>query len=671
MDLKKFSTSLMISALVMLALMYIKPDWFGGKAALPPAQPSGIVQAPAPVLPGAAAPTNQPPTLSAGTQGAALPIAAPQTLTLGSAAHGAHYKLELVVNNVRASVQRVQLCVDDYAATVKKQQPLLLLQADERALAPFATTEVRINGLRFPLLDAPSGAPLTWYVDKEHTTDTQATLYVILYTDSTLKTPWVRVEKVFQIDPKSYDVTINHHVQNLTGQAINVQVDQMGPSNLWNKPPDDYRTDSRTYQTAVYDKDKQYLFTDGGGVKLVYQTALAKPTSKAEDLGSFQGNQRMVWLAASNRFFTAIVRPMAPAGAAADPLRDGRGIPQADFVQSAQALPLYYDTLPTNSITGVQIFGKPVLVAANGSRDLPLNVYLGPKKREILDGSATAPAGSDAYTYNLYGYTGVIQITRGSCSFMTFPMVAWAILDGLNFIHRFTLGNWGVAIIILVIFVRLLLHPLTRSSQVNMAKMQHKMAEIQPELERIKRKYPKDNAKQQQEKMAVFKEHKINPAGSVLGCLPMLLQMPIWAALYSGLAIDIDLRHAGFIPGWITDLSNPDTLFAHVDGPYVTLPLLGPVYGLNLLPLLLALVFFVQMRYSMKNAPKPADEQQAQTQKISQYMFLLFPVMLYNAPSGLNLYIFASSIGGFFDTWLIRRHMKEKGLLPAQMGPTL
>jgi YidC/Oxa1 family membrane protein insertase len=111
-----------------------------------------------------------------------------------------------------------------------------------------------------------------------------------------------------------------------------------------------------------------------------------------------------------------------------------------------------------------------------------------------------------------------------------------------------------------------------------------------------------------------------------------------------------------------------------------TIPLLGiPIFGLNVLPLLLGLVFFLQMRISMNQqkqlkAGKPRtemDDQQAQTQKMSQFMFLLFPIMLYNAPSGLNLYIFASSVAGFFDTWLIRRHMKEKGILPAQMGPSL
>jgi YidC/Oxa1 family membrane protein insertase len=148
--------------------------------------------------------------------------------------------------------------------------------------------------------------------------------------------------------------------------------------------------------------------------------------------------------------------------------------------------------------------------------------------------------------------------------------------------------------------------------------------------------------------------------------------MPIWAALYSGLRTDIDLRHASFIPGWINDLSYPDTIFPAtlnaLGHPLFSIPLVGDIYGLNLLPLLLAGVFFFQMKVNTATQPKPADEQQAQMQKMSSYMIFLFPLFLYNAPSGLNLYIFASTMGGLFDTWLVRKTLKKRGILPATAG---
>jgi YidC/Oxa1 family membrane protein insertase len=225
--------------------------------------------------------------------------------------------------------------------------------------------------------------------------------------------------------------------------------------------------------------------------------------------------------------------------------------------------------------------------------------------------------------------------------------------------------------------VRALLHPLTRASQVNMAKMGKQMREVQPQLEAMKKKYADNQKKQSEEMMRIYRENKINPAGGIMGCLPMLIQMPIWAALYSGLRMDIDLRHAFFIPGWINDLSNPDTVFPtggiNLAIPWQTIPFLGwPIYGLNLLPLLLAAVFYFQMKVSMATQPKPADEQQAQMAKMSQYMIFIFPLFLYNAPSGLNLYIFASTMGGLLDTYIVRKALRKQGILAptASLLPT-
>src|SRR6202041_2937533 len=123
------------------------------------------------------------------------------------------------------------------------------------------------------LMIDPKGGPLTWFVDKNATSDTKATLYIIIYLPDN-KTPWIRVEKIFQIDPDSYEVTITHHVMNLLDVPANVQVDQTGPINMWNKPPDDFRSDSRTYQAATYNLVSQEIFSDA---KPIAQSILATP----------------------------------------------------------------------------------------------------------------------------------------------------------------------------------------------------------------------------------------------------------------------------------------------------------------------------------------------------------------------------------------------------------
>jgi membrane protein insertase Oxa1/YidC/SpoIIIJ len=97
----------------------------------------------------------------------------------------------------------------------------------------------------------------------------------------------------------------------------------------------------------------------------------------------------------------------------------------------------------------------------------------------------------------------------------------------------------------------------------------------------------------------------------------------------------------------------------------MTLPIINfPIYGFNPLPILLAVVLFINMKVTMASQPKPADEQQAQMQKWSQYSIFMLPFFLYNAPSGSNLYFFASTMGGLVDTYFIRKSLKKRGILP-------
>ncbi|NJL31759.1 MAG: membrane protein insertase YidC [Phycisphaerales bacterium] len=242
------------------------------------------------------------------------------------------------------------------------------------------------------------------------------------------------------------------------------------------------------------------------------------------------------------------------------------------------------------------------------------------------------------------------------------------------------LRDWSLAIIVLVIVVRGLLHPITRRSQINMAKMQKQMASLAPEIEKLKVKYKGDATKLQSEQMRLYREKGVNPLG-MLGCLPMFLQMPIWIALYAMLYYAIELRHeqafygifqgiSGGKWGFLADLSRADHFISFPASWHFTVPLLGiPMDGLHILPLLMAVVFFLQFKFT---TPPAANEQAAQQQKIMKWMTLLFPVFLYAAPSGLNLYILASTGAGILDSYIVKKHIKkeeEAGTLVTSVPP--
>jgi len=227
---------------------------------------------------------------------------------------------------------------------------------------------------------------------------------------------------------------------------------------------------------------------------------------------------------------------------------------------------------------------------------------------------------------------------------------------------HFVTQDWGLAIIGLVLVVRAVLHPITKKSQVHMVKMQ----KMGPEMERLKKKYADDKDALAKAQMQFYKEQGLTP---VLGCLPMFLQMPIWIALWNSLQSTFELRHSPFLYGftWIHDLSKPDYLVRFAQ----PIPLVFGMHlsGLNILPLLMAVVMFFQTK--MQPKPTTMTPEQAQQQKMMTWMStLLFPLMLYTGPAGLNLYIMTSTAFGIIEGKVIRKHIKEREELE-KLGPTI
>ncbi len=215
----------------------------------------------------------------------------------------------------------------------------------------------------------------------------------------------------------------------------------------------------------------------------------------------------------------------------------------------------------------------------------------------------------------------------------------------LNGVHRL-IPNYGLAIIIMTAVIRLMLHPLTRRSQLSFAKMQ----KLQPKIAELQKQFGNDKEKLAQAQMELWRKYGVSPLG---GCLPMLLQMPVLFALFGTLRAAIQLRHAGFL--WIADLSQPDTLF-HL--PF-NIPLLGDQF--NLLPIFMAVTMMLNQKYM---SPPAATEQAAQQQKLMKWFPLFFVFLLYSFPSGLNLYLTCSTGIGLLERWLIQRKADEIELTP-------
>jgi len=209
----------------------------------------------------------------------------------------------------------------------------------------------------------------------------------------------------------------------------------------------------------------------------------------------------------------------------------------------------------------------------------------------------------------------------------------------LHYALRFFNGyvhNFGVSIIILTILIKILFWPLTHKSYKSMKEMQ----KLQPLMAKIREKYKDNREQMNKELMGLYKTYKVNPMG---GCLPMVIQIPVFFALFRILGNSIELRHAPFI-FWVDDLSAPDRLF---NFPF-QIPFMSPPYGIPVLTLLMGASMFIQQ----KMTPTPGDPTQA---KIMMFLPVIFTVMFINFPSGLVLYWLTNNLLSIGQQYRIKK----------------
>ena len=263
----------------------------------------------------------------------------------------------------------------------------------------------------------------------------------------------------------------------------------------------------------------------------------------------------------------------------------------------------------------------PQTIPIGGSASANARLFAGAKEASVV-GINFPLAGLGGYNKQLSLNHFDLLIDWGWFYFITKPMFL-----ALDFFYHLV-GNFGIAILLVTVLVKLLFFPLANKSYASMAKMKS----VQPQLAALKERYPDDKMKQQQEMMEIYKKEKINP---IAGCLPVALQIPVFFSLYKVLFVTIEMRHAPFF-GWIKDLSAPDptnlfNLFGllHVDPTQV--PLFGHYLALGVWPIIMGITMWFQMKLN----PTPPDP----TQKmIFDWMPLIFTFMLAGFPAGLVIY---------------------------------
>jgi YidC/Oxa1 family membrane protein insertase len=273
----------------------------------------------------------------------------------------------------------------------------------------------------------------------------------------------------------------------------------------------------------------------------------------------------------------------------------------------------------------------PVTVAAGGTGSAKARLFAGAKEVSLIDGYDT--------TLKLNRFE--LLIDWGWFYFITKPLF-WA----LDYFFRL-FGNFGLAILAVTVIIKIVFFPLANKSYASMAKMKT----VQPQMMELRERYKDDKVKQQQALMELYKQEKINP---LAGCLPILVQIPVFFALYKVLFITIEMRHAPFF-GWIKDLAAPDpttifNLFGLIPWNPANVPVIGVYLMIGIWPIIMGITMFFQMKLN----PSPPDP----TQKmIFDWMPLLFTIMLASFPAGLVIYwAWNNTLSVLQQSYIMKKH---------------
>jgi len=618
-----------------------------------PAPAPSAGQPPAPGPQEAPAPALKAPAIHA--VGVAGPAA--KSIVLGSAAFESPYDLEATVTARGAAVAGLALARHDFFRTVEDRHKA----PDERAAmelveqgGPFAAFTVPELRVRLKEAEGWSKVDLSgvvWQAEASDSGPTRAAFSLPIQDEAGRALLVVRKTFVLEPPPKPggaappkaapYQLRMTLDISVADDRVEKVAYAVQGPPML---PLEGGRT---LAAMAVAGSGKP-------GAIQVAQVA-AKDIKKSDELPAAQNlaGADLVWVGEMDKYFAVVLIPQKPSPDAA--------LPAAAEVFWYRVSHAEQDT----AAPGVRLVTKELPASAGKTLSSEWIIYAGPKDADLLE--------------KYYGDLNLekLVIWAMPCCFMPLPGIdvlsrlLATLLDAFYSVVR----NYGVAVILLVIVLRAMLHPVTRWSTKSMAQMQ-KMA---PKMQQIREEFAHDKERMQQELA------KLGGLKSMTGCLPMFIQMPIWIALYGALGAAIHLRHASFLPAawlpsdslfsvFLQDLSAPDMLVRWHTPFFIPgrdIPLLGfllnglqgmltggpgGLTSFNILPVLVGLSMYLQQL--MTPQPATAGNPQAEQQKkMMNLMSIFFALMLYSLPSGLCLYISASSFLGFFEYRYLRKKL--------------
>lgn len=426
------------------------------------------------------------------------------------------------------------------------------------------------------------------------------------------------LEKVFRYEPDRRDLAVIIKLKNTGGEDL----------------PASYRVGLRGVQ--IWNPSSEHLLGNPAsvyaGVTNPEGDAVAKVLGAADAtavLWSRQEGGGFEFAGTTNRFFGGFLYPdpfAGAGGAAAQQAMNAvetRHWPPTTFLQGGEEI-------SAGSVPEV-LCNLDLQVPTKGqTTTLSFRLFLGPKSSTIFD---------EQLDYQRFDLVMDQDLTPACCCIPGISNLARALVWLLSAFYGMV-GNWGVAIIMLTLLVRILLSPINFNMQRTMRIHGEKMAKLKPQLDALNKRY-KDDPKQLQAEMMKFnKEHKLLTA-PLKGCLPMFLTMPIWFGLFTALRVMYELRGAPFV-GYIQDLSRPDML-VELGIPFV------PYF--NLLPILMVgLWLYLQMA-----TPLPKDPQQRQMMVMMRFMPIMMGVMLYSYASGLMIYMCTSSVWGIVEQKVTKR----------------
>jgi YidC/Oxa1 family membrane protein insertase len=602
-------------------------------------------------------------------------------ITIGSSDEASEFEVFADINPYRAGVHRVSL-TREYKDVAKEKHYVLLHPIDLSRgetkypmIGTYAAEYVVINGEKIKLFEKDDQGNWRghWQVVSKKQDRVTLSLTIRGGTDDA-PVDVAKITRTYSITPGSHTIDLDQRVENLTDQTLKIQWQQLAQGDVHHEANDYLRGRSLHYVTGYFDDDydpgRLSIYVEDGFITRTDLIAkLKNPKEKSKWKSVWPNPQvdeegkQLAWLASENRYFVAI-----SSADVAPKTKETADVPALQAVFPKITTRVYPSEGEDSEIkdenrTVLLGFVSKELTIKPGKNskpaDLSLDLFVGPREDTIFSQTP----------YQAMHFEKTIRYSLGGfCGVCTFQWLANLLLGFLELLHMVTF-DWGIAIIILVIVVRICLHPLTKRGQISMMTMGKQMSAIQPELNKLKKKYADDPREMQQAQMQLFREKGINPAAGALGCLPMFLQMPIWIALYAMLYYAIELRHEPAfyglfqqIGGWpfLADLSAADRfipLFADDGGHVLNLLFIRLDYSsINILPILMGITFFINMKFT---TPPPMNEQQATQQKIMRIMPLMFPFFLYSAPAGLTLYICASTMAGIIDSYIVRKHVKE------------